>query len=90
MFYIGMAFLVCGYVCVFSSDLLERMILYTLYNYKASHQCGLADVFLRYLLQRMSSDNLCTGEAFLQCSQVYVKLLKVLAQTSQVLQLTIG
>ena len=67
-----MAFLSCGYDCVFSSDLLWRMILYTLHNYKASHQCGLSDVFLRYLLKGMSVDNLCTGEAFLQCAQVYV------------------
>ena len=35
--YICMAFHVCGYVCAFSIDLQERMILYTLYNYKASH-----------------------------------------------------
>ena len=53
-----MAFLVCGYDCVFSSDLLWRMIVYTLHNYKASHQCGLSDVFLRYLLEGMSSENL--------------------------------
>ena len=48
------------------------MILYTLYNYKASHQCGLTDGFLSDVLERMSSDKLCTGEAFLQCAQIYV------------------
>ena len=35
--YIGMAFLVCGYVCGPSGYLLGRMFSYTGYNYKASH-----------------------------------------------------
>ena len=49
---------------------LENDFVHIAQSYKASHQCGLADVFLSYLLERMSSYSLYSGEAFLQCAQV--------------------
>ena len=61
--YVTLVWLFLFDVCVFSSDLLWRMILCTLHNHKVSHQCGLADVFLSYLLERMSSYSLYSGEA---------------------------